>query len=132
MDLAAGARGRKSEGTKADGRRRPSHVTRVEERPMSASLAAAIVGEMDDAALAALAERLAPFLPHPGTDDGDRWMDTKAAAAYLGLTVNALRKLTAERSIPFEQDVRGGKCWFQRSELDAWRRGSPGNPRKRA
>jgi hypothetical protein len=99
---------------------------------VSAGLAAAIIGELDDAALAALAERLAPFLPAAETDTEDRWMDSKGAAAHLGLSVNALRKLTAERSIPFEQDAPGSKCWFKTSELDGWRRRATAPPRKRA
>ena len=58
-----------------------------------------------------------------GQADEDRWMGTGDAAAYLGLSANALHKLTAARAVPFEQEVVGGKCWFLRSELDAWRRG---------
>jgi hypothetical protein len=74
----------------------------------------------DPEALAELADALAPHLGD--SPDADRWMDAKAAAAYVGLpSVNALHKLTAARLIPFEQDVRGGKCWFKRSALDAWR-----------
>jgi excisionase family DNA binding protein len=52
-------------------------------------------------------------------DDG--WMDSKQAAAYLSLTVAALHRVTARREVPFHQDRPGGKCWFKRSELDAWR-----------
>lgn len=81
--------------------------------------------ERDPGALEALAERLAPLVAvrQPTEPQPDGWIDTKAAAEYLGLTYNALRKHTAERTIPFEQDTPGGKCWFKRSELDAWRRG---------
>jgi excisionase family DNA binding protein len=50
-------------------------------------------------------------------------MDTKQAAEYVGVTVAALHRHTAARTIPFEQDAPGGKCWFKRSELDDWRRG---------
>ena len=39
------------------------------------------------------------------------------------MTPNALHKLTGPGAIPFAQDTPGGKCWFLRSELDAWRRG---------
>jgi excisionase family DNA binding protein len=80
-------------------------------------------------ALAQLAEKIAPLiaaqLPHAHPDDG--WLDSKRAADYLGITHNALRKHTAERTIPFEQDAPGGKCWFKRAELDAWRRGERGS-----
>jgi hypothetical protein len=86
-------------------------------------LAAALIAQLDDDALAELAARLAPFLPRPEPIEGDRWLDTRQAAGYLGMTPNALHELTASRAIPFEQDGPGAKCWFRRSELDAWRRG---------
>ena len=88
----------------------------------SISLALAVVDALDDAGLELLAERLAPYLPQPKVHE-DRWLSTADAAAYLGLTRNALHKLTAARAIPFAQDRAGGKLWFLRSELDAWRRG---------
>jgi excisionase family DNA binding protein len=92
-------------------------------------LGIALVDALDDDALERLARRLGPrLLEIVGADlmrsnDGDRWLTTKDAAAYLGLSVNALHKLTAARQVPFAQDTTGGKCWFLRSELDAWRRG---------
>jgi len=84
-------------------------------------LARALLAELDGEALRELAELLRPLLTLEQADD-DRWMGTRDAAAYLGLTPNALHKLTAAREIPFSQDTAGGKCWFLRSELDAWRR----------
>jgi hypothetical protein len=51
----------------------------------------------------------------------DGWLDTKAAARYLGLTIHGVHKLTAGRLIPFEQDGPGCRCWFKPAELDAWR-----------
>lgn len=74
--------------------------------------------QRDTEALAELAGLLVEHLP-PAED---RWMGTREAAAYLGLTPNALHKLTSSRTVPFHQDVPGGKCWFLKSELDAWRR----------
>jgi hypothetical protein len=90
----------------------------------SRGLAAAIMAALDDLALDELADRLAPKLaarlaarePLPG-----EWLASSKAAAYLDLSVNALHKHTAARAIPFEQDGPGGKMWFKRSELDAWR-----------
>lgn len=87
-------------------------------------LAAAVVAALDDIALDELADRLAPKLaarlaarePLP-----DEWLPSNKAAAYLGVSVNALHKLTAARAIPFEQDGPGCKMWFKRSELDEWR-----------
>jgi excisionase family DNA binding protein len=87
-------------------------------------LASALIAQFDDDALAELAERLAPFLPQPTTPESDRWLGTREAAEYLGLTANALHKLTAARAIPFQQDGPGARCWFRREELDAWRRGN--------
>jgi hypothetical protein len=88
------------------------------------SLARALVEEIshDPQALAELAGLLAPHVPTNIAAD-DRWLSTKDAAAYLGMTSNALHKLTAAQSVPFEQESPGGKCWFLRSELDEWRRG---------
>ncbi|MFN8204578.1 MAG: helix-turn-helix domain-containing protein [Solirubrobacteraceae bacterium] len=64
-------------------------------------------------------------------DDG--WLASGQAAAYLGLpSTNALHKLTAARKIAFEQDKRGGKCWFRRSDLDAYRRGERASQQLRA
>lgn len=87
------------------------------------SLAAALVAQLDDATLAELATRLAPFLPRSEPAGDDAWLSTRDAAKYLGVSPNALHKLTAAREIPFQQDGPGARCWFRRSELDAWRRG---------
>jgi excisionase family DNA binding protein len=87
-------------------------------------LAAALIAQLDDDALAALAARLAPFMPQPEPADGDRWLTTREAAEYLGMSRSALYQLTAARAIPFEQDQPRGKCWFRRSQLDAWRCGA--------
>ena len=71
---------------------------------------------------ARLAMRLARHLALPMAQAVDAWIDSTTAADYLGLTKAALHRLTSSRSIPFEQDCQGGKCWFKRSELDDWRR----------
>lgn len=89
------------------------------------ALVSALLTELDDDALDALAERLAPRLEarlaRSSQPDADRWMTTTEAAGYLGMTSNALHKLTSARQVPFSQDAPGGRCWFKRSELDAWR-----------
>src|SRR5438132_9983965 len=41
------------------------------------------------------------------TSSSDAWLDARSAASYLGLTRTALHKLTAARTIPFEQDGPG-------------------------
>jgi excisionase family DNA binding protein len=92
-----------------------------------ASLARAFIAEIgsDPEALEELCELIGPMInstaPGHVTYHPNQWLDTKQAAAYLGMTVNALHKYTSARSIRFYQDVPGGKCWFKRSELDAWR-----------
>lgn len=76
----------------------------------------------DDAALDVLADRLAPRLADRLEGrNGDEWLDSARAAAYLGLSRYALHRLTAARALPFHQDGPGARCWFRRSELDAWR-----------
>jgi excisionase family DNA binding protein len=83
-----------------------------------------------DAALAAdLAAVIGPHLQPVPAPAG--WMTTREAAAHLGLTLAALHRLTAARAVPFEQDAPGGKCWFQRADLDAWRRGGAVRGRRR-
>lgn len=69
-----------------------------------------------------LAGRIAAKLASPGSsNERAGWIGTKDAAAYLGMSATALHKLTSSRGVPFVQDVDGGKCWFRRSDLDAWR-----------
>jgi excisionase family DNA binding protein len=82
-----------------------------------------IAAAREDAALAAeFASILRPHLQdeQPAVSG---WMTSREAAAYLGLTLAALHRLTAARDVPFEQDTPGGKCWFNRADLDTWRRG---------
>ena len=86
------------------------------------ALAALIAG--DEGGLRALAELLAPYLPAPAVSaDLDGWLSTREAAEYAGTTPNALHKAMAAREIHFEQDTPGGKAWFKRADVDAWRRG---------
>ena len=104
----------------------PAAVRRVDEAN-SGLVAAVLVDALDEAALERLAERLGPRLveavaAHLVARGDDRWLSTREAARYLGMTANALHKLTAARGVPFAQDAPGGKCWFLRSDLDAWRR----------
>ncbi len=89
---------------------------------MSDALAQAVLDALDADALDALAERLAPRIASRLEGSGDGWLDAKAAASYLGLpSIHALHRLGAERRIPCSQHREGGKLYFRRSELDAWR-----------
>jgi excisionase family DNA binding protein len=83
--------------------------------PISFTLPPEVLEEIAQRAATLVLEQLAE------RDGEDRWMTTREAAEYLRLSVNALHRLTAERRIPFEQDAPGARCWFRRTELDAWR-----------
>lgn len=76
----------------------------------------------DERARGELLALLADVVPAPADAVADGWMTTGQAAEYLGITKDALYKLTSARRVPFEQDCEGGRCFFKRSELDAWRR----------
>jgi excisionase family DNA binding protein len=52
---------------------------------------------------------------------GDRWLDSKAAAEYLGIHRDTLRKLAAAGVIKSEQEGPGCKRYFRAGELDQWR-----------
>ena len=93
---------------------------RVDDRePAVAAIVAA-----DDTGLRRLAELLAPYLPvQAAPSESDRWLSTREAAEYAGTTANALHKAMAAREVHFEQDTPGGKAWFKRADIDAWRRG---------
>ena len=78
-----------------------------------------------------LAERLAAATSRSqaGEPNGeDEWLDSRHAAAYLGVHRDTLRKLAAERAIPSEQDGPNCKLYFRRSDLDSWRQ-TGGRPR---
>ena len=85
------------------------------------TLAQALLAELDDAALDRLAELLEPRLRRLSAPAADGWLDTADAAAYLGVSRHALHRLTAERRLPFSQGAPGARCYFRRSDLDAWR-----------
>ncbi len=92
---------------------------------MSGQLAAALLAELGDAELDQLARLLAPRLQRLAEPSaGDGWLDTKDAAEYLGISRHALRRLTAERRVPFSQDQPGARCYFSRQALDQWRENS--------
>jgi hypothetical protein len=73
-----------------------------------------------DALADRVASRLATRLDRVAVED--RWLTTREAAAYLGFEgTSALHRLTSERRIAFSQESPGGKCWFRRAHLDAFR-----------
>lgn len=84
---------------------------------------------LTEAELDQLAEHLAPRLAAaiaealPDSGDGGRWLRTPEAARHLGISVPELHRKAAAGAIPHHQDGPGAALFFQRSELDAWRRG---------
>jgi excisionase family DNA binding protein len=85
----------------------------------------AFIASASDEQIARLAERLAPLILRlqPVAAHPDEWLDTAGAAEYLGVHRDTINKLAVEGKLPSEQDAPGCKRWFQRGELDDWRRG---------
>lgn len=83
---------------------------------------------LTDAELDQIAEHLAPRLAAaladamPGSEDDGRWLRTPEAARHLGMSVSELHRKAAAGAIPHEQDGPGAALYFQRADLDAWRR----------
>jgi excisionase family DNA binding protein len=88
---------------------------------------APLVVALGEEQLAALAAQIAAHLQDP---EPDRWLNAREAAAYLGMHVDTLRRLAAQRRIPSVQEGPGCKRHFKRSELDAYREGivAPSGP----
>jgi hypothetical protein len=61
-----------------------------------------------DALATAIAARLMPAAE-------DRWLDSRQAAAHLGMTPNALHKLSARCALPVTRDSPNGKLYFRRA-----------------
>jgi excisionase family DNA binding protein len=66
--------------------------------------------------------RLAAQTAADSSDHLSVWLDARAAATYLGIHRDTLRKFAAQRAIPAHQDGPGCKLYFRRDELDEWRR----------
>lgn len=86
------------------------------------TLGRALLDQLDADDLAELRRRLALDPPLPA-EPADGWLDSTAAAAYLGISRHALHRLTSDRRLPCSQDAPGGKLFFRRSALDDWRLG---------
>jgi excisionase family DNA binding protein len=88
---------------------------------------APLVVALGEEQLSELAAQIAARLQEP---EPDRWLNTREAAAHLGMHADTLRGLAAQRRIPSVQDRPGCKLHFKRSELDAYRAGivAPSGP----
>ena len=84
-------------------------------------LSTALLAELGEADLQALADRLRPYLTP--IEEPDRWLNAAEAAEHLGLSVHAIRRLAADprSGLPVHQEREGCKLWFKRLELDEWR-----------
>jgi excisionase family DNA binding protein len=83
-------------------------------------LSAALEVRLSPEQLDELAERIAERLREP---EEDHWLTTREAAEYLRIHPVTLRRLAAERRVPFIQECPGCALHFRRSDLDARRRG---------
>ena len=77
-----------------------------------------LLGRLADLIVERLAERA------PNAPPAEEWLEARAAAEYLGIHRDTLRKLAAERAVPVHQDGPGCRLFFRRDELDEWRRSS--------
>jgi hypothetical protein len=92
--------------------------------PPVSDLAGALLAAFDDADLAALAERLRPWLApelETPTSECSEWLAPAAAAEYLGVTRKRIYDLTSSRQL--EPDGRDGRTpLYLRSTLDHYAR----------
>ena len=96
-------------------------VTGIEADAASRAGSAIIVG--DERGLRRLAELLAPYMPAPAHPGARPVAVLARGGGVRGHDAGALHKAMAAREVHFEQDVPGGKAWFKRADIDAWRRG---------
>jgi excisionase family DNA binding protein len=89
-------------------------------------LSAALLADLDDEALAALADRLAPILaPRISTSlPHDSWLDVAQAAEHLSCPRSRIYALVSARRMPHHKD--GSRLLFRREELDEWVRAGGG------
>lgn len=84
-------------------------------------LARALLDELGPDDLAALAHALRPYLDVSQPAGPGGWLNSRQAAQHLGISVHALRRLTAARELPMSQGAPGGRVFFRRADLDRWR-----------
>jgi excisionase family DNA binding protein len=84
------------------------------------ALAAALLSELDDAALATLAERLAPIVAARIGNDSEQaaWLGVEDAARHLHCPRSRIYALVSARRIPFYKDC--SRLLFRAEELDDW------------
>lgn len=85
-----------------------------------ARLQLAIPDELLEQLAERILERLERRQPSAADPPASPWLTFTQACAYLGLSRNALYKLTAARAIPVRKRQEGQGLRFRRDELDAW------------
>lgn len=78
-----------------------------------------LIGQLADE----IADRVAARIV-AGQQAKDAWLDTRGAAAYLGVHRDTIRRLAAESVLPAQQAAAGCKLYFRRRDLDDWRSGN--------
>lgn len=58
----------------------------------------------------------------PEVPSASPWLTSSEAAAHLRIGLSELQRLAAAGVIPSEQDSPGGRRFFDREDLDHWRR----------
>jgi excisionase family DNA binding protein len=98
-------------------RRQPDHAG--SDHPSARGVS--VLDELLDDLARRVARAVAAQFAAAGGSSAPEWLDSRAAAEYLGVHRDTVRKLAAERAIQAHQDGPGCKLFFRRSELDEWR-----------
>ena len=88
---------------------------------MSAQLASMLLAELDDEALVALAQRLAPHIAGrlgPRFASPEPWLTVEQAAHHLACPKSRIYALVSAQRIPCRKDC--SRVLFRASELDEW------------
>jgi excisionase family DNA binding protein len=87
------------------------------DEPLALTLPTALL----DALAAAVSQRvLASLTGLTAAEPWPEWMAIETAARYLDVSPQRLRKLVAQRRIPYHQEDKGCRILFRRSDLDDW------------
>jgi excisionase family DNA binding protein len=81
-----------------------------------------ILDQILDQLAARVADQITARLAAVDKPPADRWLDSRGAADYLGISRDTVRRLAAEGSLSTEQAGANCKLFFRRSDLDSWRR----------
>lgn len=74
---------------------------------------------MEEVTINAFNNLIAAFQEESVPVHDDRYLDTKAAADYLGMPIGSLHKLMCKNEMTYIRP-KGGKAYFKKSDLDAF------------